>query len=650
MKFFENLKVFRFEGLQYNLFRREAEKYYYAGKSYVLPEIFTDKLLSDVEDKLTKYINTQPISSTDIFSADALHQLLSGADSLLQNKYKLYDTEFHAGKEFQWNYDYVNKVSLPTGIPWKEEFDNLPASAEFAFLLVPGRLFHGPLLGYAYRLTGEVKYYQEWQNILNSFLTQNPFFSGLHWKFPGESAMRAINVILSLLHFREAHDFRNTLLNPSLRLLLATSLYLENSLSEEKKTNHLFLINVCALCLIGVLFSGHEYGQRIKTTALKLLKIKLQKQFTRDGIHVSHSMPGQLLILEALLITLFFIKRTEKNQSDLLSQNVMRIADAVRAFSLSDGRIPEIGHSIISQILPSSPDTTVIRSSTVLSFASRVLMNFSYSSGNHYADMICNLYFPDTDKRISGSPITAEKKSFGFKEGGLFLLQNSHLKIIFKSSEIRSSQFSAPAHNDIFSFELYKNELPVILDAGTYSFYKQKDLYAKLRSVVSHNTFTVDGIEPVESFSDSRGGKDYTKPKILEWYSGPDEDIVSAQHYAYVRLADPVICKRSIKLLKEESLIRIKDEFFGGGTHTISSRLLFPGSVNIIKESATVFFITGNSFTFRLEIKSSTEKFDSAISETQYSPSYSVLADASRLTFQFAEKLPAFYVMEFSLI
>ncbi len=242
-----------------------------------------------------------------------------------------------------------------------------------------------------------------------------------------------------------------------------------------------------------------------------------------------------------------------------------------------------------------------------------------------------------------------EISSSAFKEGGHFIIRDKDIHLFIEAGEIGKHGGGAPGHNDTFSFELfYKNRL-IIVDPGTYSYFADKDLRNFLRSVKSHNTFFIDD-EPLSEIEGLFNVKeDLTKPKVLEWLNNNEEVVFSAQHYAYTRLVDPVIIKRTFHYFKERKQIKIKDEFFGGTKHKASANIHFHPDVEIIKISKYEFAAAAGEVKLKFSFFCSSEFFSAKIDEAFFSESYGRLEKTKKLSFFFKENFPAFIITEINL-
>ncbi|HVO75822.1 MAG TPA: heparinase II/III-family protein, partial [Ignavibacteriaceae bacterium] len=240
------------------------------------------------------------------------------------------------------------------------------------------------------------------------------------------------------------------------------------------------------------------------------------------------------------------------------------------------------------------------------------------------------------------------RKSAGFMKGGQYILRNEELHFFIDAGELGKD--TAGAHIDIFSFELFYKGKKMISDPGTFSYYNHNELRNKLRSDISHNIFCIDD-EPISVPVGSFGiNDDLTKPKILEWESSDAEDILAAQHYAYTRLPDPVICKRIFHFFKGKRLIKIKDEFFGGKKHKAVFNITFHPGVELIQNSITEYTAVSENTIIKIRFHSSAEYFFSSIQEAVYSEEYGTLAKTKRIFTVSEEKFPFFMVTDIELL
>lgn len=128
--------------------------------------------------------------------------------------------------------------------------------------------------------------------------------------------------------------------------------------------------------------------------------------------------------------------------------------------------------------------------------------------------------------------------------------------------------FGGHAHNDKLSFELNIDGNDIFIDPGSYLYTPFPQWRNLFRSTASHNTVAVDGCEQ-NRFTDKSLFllEDMAKVKINKWASDDEFDFLDAQHFGYMRFADPVLHRRQIYNNKKEDFFIIRDILDGKGLH-----------------------------------------------------------------------------------
>jgi hypothetical protein len=71
------------------------------------------------------------------------------------------------------------------------------------------------------------------------------------------------------------------------------------------------------------------------------------------------------------------------------------------------------------------------------------------------------------------------------------------------------------------------------------------------------------------------------QPKPLSWETNHERDMVSAEHYGYVRLREPVTHRRTVTFQKNERHWLVEDEFNGSGQHRVNVRFHFDTGLDV---------------------------------------------------------------------
>lgn len=136
------------------------------------------------------------------------------------------------------------------------------------------------------------------------------------------------------------------------------------------------------------------------------------------------------------------------------------------------------------------------------------------------------------------------------ESSGYYKYQNDDYELIVDMGNIGPDYIPGHAHCDIFNFELYYKQNPIIVDTGT-STYENNQNRINLRSTASHNTVMVNDTEQSEVWGSFRVAN---RAKIGKVSS--DSDALSGEHNGYVKRFN-VTHKRDFKI--EDQKIVIND-------------------------------------------------------------------------------------------
>ena len=164
-----------------------------------------------------------------------------------------------------------------------------------------------------------------------------------------------------------------------------------------------------------------------------------------------------------------------------------------------------------------------------------------------------------------------EAKSMQFPVGGYAILSGGakqKVKIVFDCGPLGFGSLAAHGHADALSFILTIDDVPLLVDTGTYT-YNKNDAYRNyFRSTAAHNTCVVDGQDQSCMTGPFIWG--FRAESVFEEMSTSLEvDVVAGYHNGYERLEDPVTHRRRFVYRKQDSVIEFDDEFKCEQEHTV---------------------------------------------------------------------------------
>ncbi len=308
--------------------------------------------------------------------------------------------------------------------------------------------------------------------LINDFIQKMPVIKdGLE---PYPTSLRIMNWIKFLIRVDEfPPDITDS--------LYQQSYHLKSRLEYHLLGNHL-LENAFAL-----FFAGHFYQDtRLYNCAVSILKKQLGEQILKDGGHFELSPMYHQIMLYRVLDCSQIAKTSNWNPS--------RQIDLDSYASRMLGWLDQVSFSNTIPLL------------------------------NDSARGICG-----TNKILDkyASDLSIKKKLIPLNESGYRKLRARGLEMIIDVGHVGPSYQPGHAHADTFSFELWFDGNPVIVDPGisTYEKNKTRDLE---RSTIFHNTLSING----ENSSDTWGGfRVGQRAKVKVLHDEPNH--VAASHNGY---------------------------------------------------------------------------------------------------------------------
>ncbi|MFD2932693.1 heparinase II/III domain-containing protein [Spirosoma flavum] len=238
--------------------------------------------------------------------------------------------------------------------------------------------------------------------------------------------------------------------------------------------NHL-LENGYAL-LISSLFFRHKYWYR---TAAQIIRAELKKQILSDGGHDERSSMYHQRLLDQLLTVLLALQHDvwyKEQDADLvgfLSYKACQILNWLNAITFRNGDVPMVNDSAFG-IAPTTAQLQKKAASVIQSSAGFVTLQTTLATAT-------------------------------LQESGYRMFRFGRYELFVDIGPIGPDHQPGHAHADTFSFVLYVDNFPLIVDNGlsTYQIGPRRELE---RSTSAHNTVAVNGCNSSEVWAGFRVG------------------------------------------------------------------------------------------------------------------------------------------------
>ncbi|MDB8567895.1 heparinase II/III family protein [Turicibacter sanguinis] len=542
--------------------------------------------------------------------------VIKEANLIIKNNLSCLGISIINQEKINWSKDYRSNYI------WKKKFYkfydlNLNNGADIKYPWEISRFHYLTILGKAFVITEDKKYYDKFKSIIIDWECENPFKFSINWTCAMDVAIRAINIIVAKYFFEECidKDFEDQLNN---LLYIHGKFIYENLENHPPKSNH-YISDLVGLFWLGIYFNTDE-----SKIWLEFSKNELEQesdiQINSDGTSYECSTSYHKLVLELYLYTLIYGEKNNISFSTQCKQRIELMCEFLLNITKSTGKIPLIGDNDDGRLLIMSDYYTWDRrdANYLIDISSIFFDNEGIESIGNERQEDSILLFGNIEKNFS---VLRDRKSCEYPNGGYYLLRNSNIYCLVRCGELSMRGHGGHSHNEQLSIELNMDGIDIFIDPGTYVYTSNYQLRNLFRSTKMHNTLIINSeeqnlIHPHNIFELPE--MTFSKCELYK------ENQFIGYHIGYQKRFN-IVCTREIKISMDE--IEIVDSI----SKNISEKLLcfiIPKikNINIINEK----IIISNKISISFE----------GIFESEaicYSPSYGVLEEGLRILVKFED-------------
>lgn len=353
--------------------------------------------------------------------------------------------------------------------------------------------------------------------LIRAFIAQtNVLRDGLE---PYPMSLRIINWV----QFLSRHQIQDDRVNAH---LFAQTQLLSRRLEYHLAGNHL-LENGFALLVSALYFRQKTWFHK----AAKLIRTELTTQILADGCHDERSPVYHQILLDRLLTVLLAIQHdtwsTQSSPRPFLAQQAASMLTWLNSVTFRNGDVPMVNDAAFDV----APTTAQLRLK-----AKRIT-------------------FPD---KKQGAQV---ERVPGSRPSGYRMFHQNRYELLVDVGAIGPNHQPGHAHADTFSFVLYVDNRPVVVDVGT-STYQRGQRRDWERSTAAHNTVEVAQVNSSEVWSAFRVGR-RARVMVLK----DTETTLTARHNGYWQLG--ILHQRSwtvepTKLTITDRLLNVAEETLSG--------------------------------------------------------------------------------------
>lgn len=423
------------------------------------------------------------------------------------------------------------------------------------------------ILGQAYLLTGDKRWYDVFEALLRDWIARVPLTPGstrTTWRTI-EAGIRCENWLKAYCCFRGDGLFSEEILSIFGASLRTHAEYLYSIDDDFRVLSNWGVLQNHGLFLLGVFLQEPRYTEE----ALNRLQQELSVQILPDGVQWEQSPMYHCEVLRCCLDVVNIAKRNHMILPKGFAGIVHQMTRTLAVWCKPNGRLP-------CQSDSDEIDARDIFVQGAVLFRDSVLKH--WAGQNLFPENLWELgefsEIYDTIPAQTPLPLSA-----ALPQSGNYILRSSAGP---KSQYLRfhcGCMGSGHGHADLLHFDLYSGEEDILIDSGRYTYVDGPDR-TRLKQPASHNTVRIDGFD----FSTVKNSWDYSSiamPVKGEYRFGKIAEFVSGGHLGYMELPNgPVFVSRKIVWIKPDIFV-VCDSFYGGGSHSYEQYFHFSGKGHV---------------------------------------------------------------------
>lgn len=530
-------------------------------------------------------------------------------------------------RPLDWFLDPVSRLRFPRGVPhqdWNLERMR-PGRADIKLPWELSRCQHWPLLGEAYRITGDARYAVEIANELRDFMDANPVGIGVNWTCTMDVAIRAANWALGLELVRTCPRLPPDFWAFAYEALFAHGAFIERNLENkyEVTSNH-FLSNVVGLFYLAAVFQDLPRGVAWDGQCRAWLDAEMAVQVLPDGADYESSVPYHRLVTELFLGAARVADYAGEPLPPFMLERLRGMIDFMSSVLRPDGLMPQVGDADDGRLhVLSGYGVRPARDPRHLFVPAACLLgNAEWTAlGDEWGAWEA-AWWGFEPPTLSKPPALMPDVVRQFEHAGITVARHRAHYLLITNGVVGTAGFGNHKHNDLLGFEYHAAGVPILVDAGSYVYTSDPDSRNQFRGTGLHNTVMIDGTEQNEirpewlfrMFATAR-------PEHVAFIERSDEVAYIGRHHGYARLPEPVVHERAFTFQQSTGALAIRDTFHGTGSHRLRWHFHFAPEVEVLPRGDGEVEIRARDATLTMRVPTGLHPVGTP---AWYSPAYGV--------------------------
>ena len=419
---------------------------------------------------------------------------LNKANNLLAGKIKyFFDKNKYIGYPPNWFKNPYSGEILKNNFHWVETEEFNLNTGDIKILWEVSRFYWLNDFAIAFKLTGDVKYITAMNDWVSDWIKQNPYNQGVNWRCGQEAAIRVINIFLSLTILGNQFEHNS---NVEHIIIIHLKRIRANILYAIAQDNNHGVSEATALFLGGVWLENYsqkhkKLGVKFKNIGVKWIENRVNKLILEDGSFSQHSSNYHRVVVDLLTIVEIWNRKFELNEFSkrFYKKATLSIQWLEKLVDLKSGELPNLGANDGALILNLNSCSYYDYRPTI-QLARLVFCDFKRFEFGPWDESISLLGLKDSMRII---PLIKKSemldKSYGILRG------NDQTWALLRLPKFKFR----PKHNDVHHFDLWFKGKNILIDSGSFSYFKEEG--EKFKSVSAHNTLSFGGKDQMPRFS-----------------------------------------------------------------------------------------------------------------------------------------------------
>jgi hypothetical protein len=495
------------------------------------------------------------------------------------------------GPEIDWHLDFKAGFRWPARFYEEVEVTRLDDESDAKVPWELSRCHHMLALARAACLFEDERYAHEFESQLESWFDGNPAGIGINWTNPMEIGIRAVNLVWAVATFESWRPLEGTLRDRLVDSLRWHGRHIEANLEGAPflRSNH-YLGDILGLVVLGSTLRGEPSADKWFQEARREFEREMAKQVYADGVSFEASLAYHGLVLEMFVVASYIAAWAGSPLSKAFHDRLRQMVTVSRTARHRDGRIPLFGDQDSGRILPAGSARPPTHDNLLWLAAGLDQQSRPIDTDVH--PEVAWTFGVESWRGCKQLPPAPTPESAAFPDGGVFVLHTDRTHVVVRCGDVGQNGFGGHAHNDLMSYELSIDDVPLVVDSGTYAYTFDVGARNEFRSTSAHNTVRIDEaeihpIDPARVFE----LRQFARPKVEVCELSRDPIHLTCSHDGYRRLEPPCLHKRHFSLAVASGELTIRDELLGAGTHRIESYLHFAAGSSLRRIDETSFEI-----------------------------------------------------------